>query len=227
MLQPLLPTKGRNWLSQRPANSKWIAAMIVVLAVCWTGYRFSTLRAVANEILVEAQRLQGEQASLQGVVDAYEAGFLRRSTQTFRSGFVNGTEWLSDTTQLGFAWEEPSDGIYLSVDWNCPWSQEAIGVALEVAEQGDREVILLDPAAGNGPKWRSKYSLATRELRVITPTDGWWSIGVPDGITPVWFAVAGGRFAAIGVGAEELKSFAFDPAMPKITATSTPIQLNP
>lgn len=70
------------------------------------------------------------------------------------------------------------------------------------------------------------YSLATTGLRVITPTGGWWSIGVPDGITPVWFAVATGQIVAIGVGADDLKTFAFDPAAPKSIAVSA-IQLNP
>ena len=185
----------------RQRTGKWIAGLIIVLvAVGGTGYRFSALRAASNETLVEAQRLQQEQASLQGVVEVYEAGFLLRPVQAFRPGFVSGAEWVSDMTRLDFAWEEPSDGIYLSVDWTCPWSQEAVDAALEIADRSDREVILLDPVVANGPKWRSKYSSATRRLRVVTPADGWWSIGVPDGITPGWFAVAGGQFAAIGAG---------------------------
>ena len=226
MVSPEEP-EGGGELTQRVGNSKWIASLIVVLAVCWTGYRFSALRAAASEILVEAQRLQGKKASLEGVIAAYEAGFRRRPSQMFRSGFVNGSEWVSDTTQLALAWEEPTDGVYLVVDWNCSWSQEAVDVALGVAEQGGREMILLDPRPANGPKWRGKHSSATKGLRVITPVGGWWSIGVPDGIKPVWFAVAGGQFAAIGVGADELKTFAFDPATPKVTVISVPTQLNP
>lgn len=218
--------KGWALLTQRIGSSQWIASLIVVLAVSWAGYRFSALRAAASEILVEAQRLQGEKASLEGVIAAYEDGFLHRPSQMFRSGFMNGSEWVSDTTQLALAWEKPTDGVYLVVDWDCPWSRDAVDVALGVAEQGDRETILLDPRHANGPEWRGKYSLATTGLRVITPTGGWWSIGVPDGITPVWFAVATGQIVAIGVGADDLKTFAFDPAAPKSIAVSA-IQLNP
>ena len=194
-----------------------LATVIVGLAVGWTGYRFGALRASANDILAEAQRLQSKQAGLQGVIDAYEAGFLRRPAQVFRSHFVNGSESVSDTTNLGLAWEEPIDGVYLVADWNCPWSQETVGVALEVADRGGREAILLDPVPGSGPKWRAKFNLAATGLRVIAPADGWWSIGVPDGITPVWFAVASGRFVAIGVGAEGLKTLALDRAAPNST----------
>ena len=220
------PSSQRQSAGPSPLTKR-LATVIVVLAVCWTGYRFGVLRAAANEILVEAQRLQGEHIGLKGAIEAYEAGFLRRPIHDFQLGFLGGSEWMSDTTELAFAWESPSDGLYMVVDWDCAWSQSAIDAALAIAERGGREVILLDRIPDNGPRWRGKYPLATKGLRVVTPTGGWWSVGLPHGVTPVWFAVAGGQFVAINVGAKDLETFAFDPAAPNVTATSDPVHYDP
>ena len=210
----------------RADRSNRTAALIVALVLlCWAGCQFSRPRTAGNEMLVEAQTLQGKRASLGDVVAAYEAGFRRRPSRMFAGSFVVGSEWVSDTTLLALTWAEPTDGVYLVVDWDCVWSQEAVDVALGVAEQGGRETILLDPRSANGPKWRAKYSLATRGLRIVTPTDGWWSVGVPDGITPVWFAVAAGGFAAIGVGVDALRAFTFDPAAPRVTVFPDPLEV--
>jgi len=192
---------------------------VVVLAVCWTGYRFNALRTATGDILAETQRSQRAAAALAGEVEAYGRGFLARTGDAFGGSFVEGREWYSDVSHGQLEWNDPSDGVYLVVDWDCPWSRGAIDLALGVAEQGRREVILLDSRPENASRWRNEYA-GLAMLRVIQPTGGWWSVGAPNGVTPVWFAVAGGRFADVGVGADDLEEFAFDPAAPVVYSFS-------
>lgn len=202
---------------------RWIGWGVLVLAVAWTGYRFSVLRTSANEILARAQELQTEQTRLTGTLRAYEAGFLHRPAHAFTPQFMEALEWVSETTNIELSWERPTDGIFLVVDWECPWSEAAVEAALALRETSPkREVFLLDTDPGNGSRWRRAFGAEmSKLLRVVTPRDGWWSIGTPRGVTPVWFVVEGGEFTGVGVGADGLRalsSFEFDPAAPLVTS---------
>ncbi len=197
----------------RLIGGRWTSLVLVVLAVAWTGYRVQGMRNAAAEILAEAQRLQREERALRGKVDAYEAGFLRRPTGPGAIGpvFLQGFEWVSDTDQVALRWREPADGLYLVVNRGCPRSREAAALALEASRAKERQVILLDSGAAAGVEWLQHFEHAPRQrLRVIRPEAGWWSIGAPYGVTPVWFAVENDRFVGVGVGTGDLAKFDFD-----------------
>ncbi len=207
----------------RSSIRRWIGWAVLVLAVSWTGYRFGVLRASANETIARAQELQTEQTRLMGTLQAYEAGFLNRPSHAFTPQFMEASEWVSETTNIELNWKWPTDGVFLVVDWECPWSEAAIEAALALHETSPkREVLLLDTDPRNGPRWRRKFGAEmSKMLRIVTPRAGWWSIGTPRGVTPVWFVIEGGEFTGVGVGADGLRtlsSFDFDPMAPIVTS---------
>ncbi len=165
---------------------------------------------------VELREAQSEMRSLETLVEAWKEGFLGRPTAFHPSlshlppPFVKGVEWYSETANSDIVWGAAHTGVYMVVDWENPSSQNAVDVALEVAENVGREVFLLDPLPGNGPLWREKYTIGESGLRVVTPENGWWSMGIPTGVTPVWFVVENGKFAGINVGMGEFGESLFD-----------------
>ena len=216
----------------RPDVLRWIGCGVLVLAVGWTGFRFGVLRTAANEILVRVQELQTEQTRLIGTLRAYEAGFLHRPAYAFAPQFMEASEWVSETTSIELNWELPTDGIFLVVDRECPWSEGAVEAALALSETSPkREIFLLDADPRNGPRWRRTFGAEVSKMpRVLTPHAGWWSVGTPRDVTPVWFVVEGGEFTGVGVGANGLRtlsSFEFDPAAPIVTSISFAEELTP
>lgn len=195
--------------------SMWLAVVIVISAVGWTGYRFSVLRMAASEIAHEARSLQAENRGLEGEVLAFRTAFLTRPVAELPFDFMYGLEWMPDSTRANVVLQDPSDGIYLTVAWDCPWSQSAVDIALGIAAQANRQVILLDPIFANGVRWVDQFP-NTMAPRILTPDGGWWSFGLPQGVTPVWFAVSEGQVIDVGVGAPSLEDLSFGPVVPNV-----------
>ncbi len=217
-------TKLSAW--GRGAGGGWASLLVTVLAVAWVGYRFHEVRTSASDMLVEVERLERETGALKGKLGAYEEGFLGRPVRDLGPTFLRGFEWVAPTGRLPLHWREPTDGIYLVVDLDCPRSEEAVRMAEEVAQDGGREVILLDADSASGAEWLRRLG-PQMQRRVVTPSTGWWSVGIPSSVTPVWFAVAGGQVVDVGVGKSELADFAFDPRTPKSIAFSEPVYISP
>ena len=177
--------------------------MIVVLAIGWIVHRHAALRAAMSEMVAEVQTLQATESRLSAKVRAFEAGFLERSSSTARDHFLGGMEWISEDASTDLVWKAPVDGLYLVVDWRCPWSVSAAEAA--VAANGEA-VVLIDSNPSNGPAWRGRFASTPDRVRVVTPAAGWWQSGAPMGITPVWFSVLDGEFQAVGIGADGLPS---------------------
>lgn len=178
---------------------RWLTGMIVVLTVIWVAYRHAALRTSANQILAEVETLQSEAAKSASRLRAYSGGFLRRQPEMFAGEFLLGIEWESDVERKELTWSSPPEGVFLVVDWSCPWSRIAVERALD---SGERVVILLDVDPVNGSRWRQQFSNGRDALRVVTPSGGWWATGLPYGVTPVWFVVETEQFTHIGIGAE-------------------------
>ncbi len=200
-------TASRGTIRHHPKRSlnvvlRTLPLVVVALSVAWVCYRYIVLRAAATEILEKAKELQLDVERHSGHLVAFEAGFLNRSAEDFAGDFLRGVQWDSNLSATALSWSGIRDGLYLVVDINCRWSQEAVEDALARREY---DVILLDPVLRNGPRWRQEYTMSDQDALVITPDGGWWRNGVPYGVTPVGFVVERGTFAAVGVGLDGVR----------------------
>lgn len=176
---------------------------VLFLSVFWVCYRHLNLRAAAAEVLKEVGQLQSDVARFSGRLRAFQAGFLQRPVDDFAGAFLRGTQWANDRAAIPLSWPSPRDGLYLVVDMDCGWSQEAVKEALV---GHNYEVFVMDPEPQNSQRWLQEYQGQSRNFWVITPEGGWWRNSLPTGVTPVWFAVKNGAFIGVGVSAQGIRA---------------------
>lgn len=198
--------RNRRWLRRglrsTTLRQSWPLGLLF-LSVVWVCYRHLALRAAAAEILAEAEQLQSDVSRYSGRIRAFQTGFLQRPVEDFAGAFLWGTQRNSDRGAVSLRWPLPRDGLYLVVDMDCGWSQEAVEEALA---GNNYEVFVLDEKPANSGRWLQEYQERGRNLWFVTPQGGWWRNSLPAGVTPVWFAVKNGTFIGVGVGAHGIRA---------------------
>lgn len=177
-----------------------LAVVVVVISITWAGARYRMVWTQAQRLAAEVAVHQVGLAQDGERLRAFREGFVGRSPDAFSDSlFLSGVELSAAAVPAqSIDWDIPVDGDYLLVAQDCPWSRQVVDVAL--VQSDSMPLIILDYDSNFLQLWRDRVDEPSRPVRVVAPRSGWWNVGMPAGVTPVWFTVRNQRLVDIGIG---------------------------